>query len=399
MIATRLAAFALAALLAGLAAATYLAYAGRLSGTPVRIEVQADRAGLLLQTGSLVKYHGVEVGRVADVVQENDLAVIHVELSEDTAGGVPAGVGADIAATTVFGSKQVTLTDSATPTTGSAPIADGTVIPATSVTAETNSILDRLHRILTVVQPDRLQATLTATATALRGQGASLGSALDDLDSVLAALEPTLGALEADLRSGAQVADALGDATPDLLASARSLTTTADTVVTQQDSLDALLVAVTGLADVGAPVLSDNTAGLTASLELLRPTTALLEEYSPGLTCFIQGADVARVGAEKVSGGNGRTMLLNSTIVWGVDAYTYPDDLPEVRATGGPRCGALPQVTLDDVPTPYVAADTGADVFAHNRTGPTIDPGTMFSILMPTPPAAAPTSQPPAGAR
>ncbi|EME22914.1 MCE family protein [Rhodococcus triatomae] len=398
MIATRLAALALAALLAGLTAATYLAYTGRLSGSPVRIEVQSDRAGLLLQTGSLVKYHGVEVGRVADVRQENDLAVIHVELSEDAAGGVPAGVGADVAATTVFGSKQVTLTDPAMPVADAQPIADGAVIPANSVTAETNSILDRLHRILTVVQPDRLQATLTATATALRGQGESLGSALDDLEAVLAALEPTLGALGADLRAGAQVADTLGDSTPDLLASARSLTITADTVVAQRDSLDALLVAATGLADVGAPVLSGNTPALAESLTSLRPTTALLDEYSPGLTCFIQGADVARLGAEKVSGGNGRTMLLNSTVVWGVDAYRYPDDLPEVRATGGPRCGALPQVTLDEVPTPYVAANTGADVFAHDRTEPTIDPGTMFSILMPQPPASAPP-QPPGGAR
>ncbi|CRK49339.1 Mce family protein [Rhodococcus sp. RD6.2] len=394
MIATRVAAFVMAALLAGLAMLTYLAYSGQLSGNVIRVRVEADRAGLLLQTGSLVKYHGVEVGRVADVASDNDLAVIHVELSEDAAGGVPSDVGAAIAATTVFGSKQVTLTDPPAPAATMTPIADGTVIPATSVSTETNSILDRLNRILTVVQPDQLQATLTATATALRGQGESIGHALDDLDVVLGALEPTLGALSADLRSGAPVAETLGAATPELLAAARSLTTTADTVVAQRDSLDALLVAATGLADVGTPVLSDNTAALTESLSRLRPTTELFEEYSPGLTCFIQGADVARIAAEKISGGNRRTMLLNSTIVWGVDAYTYPDDLPEVRATGGPRCGALPELTMADVPAPYVAADTGADVFAHNRASPTIDPDTLFAILMPPP-----TSQPPVGGR
>lgn len=397
MIAARVAALVMAALLAGLATVTYLAYSGQLSGNVIRVRVEADRAGLLLQTGSLVKYHGVEVGRVADVASDNDLAVIHVELSEDAAGGVPSDVGAAIAATTVFGSKQVTLTDPEAPAATMTPIADGAVIPATSVSTETNSILDRLNRILTVVQPDQLQATLTATATALRGQGASIGNALDDLDAVLGALEPTLGALSADLNSGATVAETLGAATPDLLAAARSLTTTADTVVAQRDSLDTLLVAATGLADVGTPVLSDNTAALTESLSRLRPTTELLEEYSPGLTCFIQGADVARIAAEKISGGNGRTMLLNSTIVWGVDAYTYPEDLPEVRATGGPRCGALPELTLADVPAPYVAADTGADVFAHNRTSPTVDPDTLFAVLVPQPPAS--TSQPPAGAR
>ncbi|MGW0172899.1 MCE family protein [Rhodococcus sp. NPDC003322] len=385
--ATRFAAIVLAALLVGLAVLTCAAYTGILAADPVRVWLEVRRAGLLLQNGSLVKYHGVEVGRVVEVSREEQGAVVRVELAPDAATDVPAGVGADITATTVFGAKQVVLTDPAVAATG--PIADGAVIRADSVTAETNSILDRLTAVLDVVQPQQLQATLSAAATALRGRGTDLGLALDDIDAVLATLDPALGALSTDISAGAEVSGTLGDVAPNLVASARSATVTADSVVSHRQSLDALLLGVIGLADTGTPVLADNTRALTDAASLSRPTTALFAEYSSGLTCFIQGADVARVGAEKVSGGNGRSMLLNSTILFGVDAYRYPTDLPEVRATGGPRCGALPELTAADVPAPYVAADTGADVFGHGRTGPTVDPNSLLTVLVPGLPGGA----------
>jgi phospholipid/cholesterol/gamma-HCH transport system substrate-binding protein len=372
----------LVGIVAAAVGASYLSYSGVVADAvdpPVDVTIESGRAGLVMQPGALVKMHGVEVGKVTAVRQTADGAEVDIRLAASEADTIPANVDADIAATTIFGAKYVTLVDPADP--GTRPIATGARIDAGSVTVEVNSVFESLTTVLAAVDPQKFNSTLTALATAFRGRGAELGRTIDDTNSLLATLEPSIPALRKDITSTADTANVYAEAAPDLLATLGNLSTTADTIVQKKDTLDGFLLSAIGLGDTGNAVLSDNSAALSDVIHTLRPTAILTNEYSPMITCFLQGADVARGYAEKVSGGNGRTMLLNSTILFGVPPYTYEKDLPEVAASGGPRCGDLPVLGAEDVPAPYVVADTGSNPFRAGNTGPVLSPSSILDFL------------------
>ena len=134
------------------------------------------------------------------------------------------------------------------------------------------------------------------------------------------------------------------------------------------------------MGEAGRRVAEPNIGKIVDVLDLLRPTASLLEEYSPVLPCFFQGADRARQLAEPASGGNGATMMLSSTLLLGVDPYEYPRNLPVVEATGGPRCGALPIVAPEETPAPYLVTDTGANPFEAGNLSPVFVPESLFEL-------------------
>ena len=343
--------------LVGMAVGTVLAYRGTvrdLVSPPVLVTVESDRAGLVMDPGALVVWHGVEVGTVTAVRTRAGGAALHVSLDAETVRDVPANIGARIAATTVFGAKTVTLVDPPHP--AAASITSGSVVEASSVTVETNTVFESLRSVLVAAQPDKLNTTLGAVSTALAGRGGALGTTLDDAAEVLGATAP-------------------------LTATLASATTTARTVTDRRSALETALTAMTGTATTVDRVIGANADGWSSTLETARPTSSLLQRYSPMLSCFLQGADIARIGAEKVSGGNGRTMLLNSTVLFGVPPYRYETDLPRVAASGGPRCGALPLVQDSAIPTPYVVADTGSNPFRAGNRSPVLEPNSIIDLL------------------
>ncbi|MCD2107911.1 MCE family protein [Rhodococcus erythropolis] len=372
----KLAAIALVGLLTSTCTAAYLSFRGTFDDS-IDVVVQSGRSGLAMNPGALVTLHGVEVGRVRQVRQTADGAVVDIRLTSPRA--VPANIGADIKSTTVFGAKYVALSYPANPSADQ--ISEGTTIDADSVTVEVNTVFESLTALLDSVDPLELNSTLGALSNALRGNGARLGTALDDANRVLEHIIPSLPAMQHDIVAGADTAEIYAEAAPELLGTLDHLTTTARTVVDASDQLDLLLLTVIGMADDGTSLLNTNAEPLMSAIRLLRPTSALLAEYSPMFTCFLQGSDRARALAEPLSGGNGQSQRLNSTFLYGTDSYTYPANLPIVGATGGPRCGALPLVTEQDLPVPYLVADTGANPFARGNTSPALVTGTVLDFL------------------
>lgn len=346
----------------------------------VSVHVTADRAGLALSPDAMVTRHGVRVGEVSSIDLVGHRAEIVLALTPEAAAHIPSNSAVHIRSSTVFGGKTVTMIDPSTP--AATTIADGARIDADAVSVEINTVFESLTGLLSAVEPDKLNEVLGALAHALRGQGAALGVGLDDLDTVLGTLTARLPEIEDIVKSGAATARIYAGAANDLLASLRHLTVTAATITDKTPVLDDLLASVLGLADRGDAVLAPNSDKIVKAVVLLTPTAALLDEYSPMLTCFIQGVDVARTEAEKVSGGNGATMLLNSTILMGTTPYSYPKNLPKVAATGGPRCGELPRVKLSQTPTPYLVADTGANPFAGSTGGPALVPQSILQFML-----------------
>jgi phospholipid/cholesterol/gamma-HCH transport system substrate-binding protein len=116
-------------------------------------------------------------------------------------------------------------------------------------------------------------------------------------------------------------------------------------------------------------VLAHNQEGLQSSLALLRPTTGLLQKYSPALTCLIQGLDTLNTLLSDVVGGTSPGLNINMSFTPAGGSYKSPRDLPEVRADNGPNCHGLPTLTPEEIPPPETHFDTGADPYPaeHNR--------------------------------
>ena len=322
------------------------------------VTVTADRAGLVMDPQAKVKLRGVEVGRVGSIEEVDGQAVLHLDMDPSQMHLIPSNSTVEIKSTTVFGAKYVNFVVPEKPSSQS--LAPGTDIAATSVTVEFNTLFQHLSTLLQEIEPEKLNATLGAISSALNGRGDELGQLLAETDSYLKTMNPTLPQLQQDLDAAATVTNTYADVTPDLMTLLDNATATSGTIVEEQDNLNLLLMNVTGLANTGTDVLTTNEANLTKTLSLLRPTTALLSEYSPSIACLLTGLDKTLPAANEIFGGLQPGVALSTSFVPGSDPYTYPEDLPKVNASGGPNCWGLPNFDPKrDGNAQFVVADTG----------------------------------------
>ena len=353
-------------------------FAGGFTDT-VRVTVTSERAGLVMDPQAKVKLRGVEVGRVATITQDGSTAEIHLDLNPATLSMIPANAGVDIKSTTVFGSKYVNFLVPPDPSTQT--LQAGAVISADSVTVEFNTLFQHLSEVLQKLEPEKLNATLGAVSSALRGRGNELGELLEDTDAYLTTMNPSLPALQRDLSAAAVVTNVYADATPDLMRVLDNATTTSETVVSEQANLDLLLMNVTGLADTANGVLTENEQPLETALGTLTDTTTLLDEYSPALTCFLVGLNKGRLAFGPLAGaGDKASIQLSSSFLLGDPAYTVENDLPKIAASGGPNCYGLPDFDPKQGPAPFVVADTGTQPYIPS-TQPAVNVPTIFQFL------------------
>lgn len=358
-----------------LIALTEALFTGSLRGV-VPVILTSDRSGLVMEPGATVRLRGVEVGRVADIRGGVQSATLNLELYPDQIRHIPANVGAEISASTAFGNKFVNLV---MPTTPSAdPITAGSVLRSRNVTAESNTVFDNLVGLLDQIDPAKLNAILSALSEGLRGQGPRLGEAITASNEVLAALDSRSEVIRRDLVSLRQAGDAYGVAAPDVLRILDAASTTSATVVTHDSDLDTLLGGVIGLSRAGIDLLAPNQGNLVRAVNVLEPTTSLLMKYNPIYTCTLLGAVEHLNGlgeGYRVTGGNGRTTMLDAGLLLGDDQYRYPDHLPIVAAKGGPGgkpgCGSLPDVSKQ-YPVRQLVTNTGWGAGSDIRTNPGI---------------------------
>lgn len=350
----KLAALTLVGLLVGLAVFAFALFQGAFT-TTAQVLVDAPRAGLVLDPDAKVKVRGVEIGRVAEINLRDDGAQIRLEVDPDQLKLVPSNAGVDIRSTTVFGAKYVNFIVPEQPASNS--LKPGATVAASAVTVEFNTLFQHLSDVLAQVEPEKLNATLTALGTALQGRGDKFGDLLVRSDRYLRELNPYLPTLQQDLDKTAQVTNIYADASGALLRTVDNATVTAKTLAELQAQLDDVLVNVIGLADTTGAVLRENEANLVTALDLLRPTTSLLFEYAPALSCIIDGLGPIMPLAEDVFGGVLPGVGMNASLMPGSKPYTYPKDLPKVNATGGPHCDGV-VTRAPDSHSNYVVTDT-----------------------------------------
>jgi len=315
-----------------------------------RISVEAGRSGLIMDPGNKVKYRGVEVGRVLSVEQTPDGAVLELALDRDRLSDIPANVGAEIRATTIFGAKYVELIDAVRP--ASDAIGDGTVIDARSVTKEVNTLFESLDGVLSKLDVVAVNDTLSTLAGALEGRGSDLRELAVSADRYLTALEPSLPQLRRDLRALAELSELGVRLEPALIRILDNATTTANTLVSQRDALDRLLVDVALLGQTGASVLGVTADPLVQALQHLRPTTRSLAAYASELPCFLRGLERSGHLAGNGAGATSPGLNIIATLRSQIRPFSPATDRPQVLRGTGPTCGALPYLGPADVPAP-----------------------------------------------
>jgi phospholipid/cholesterol/gamma-HCH transport system substrate-binding protein len=352
---------------------TYALFTGTFRKS-VPVTLTSDRAGLVMETNAKVKLRGVQVGRVAAITGGGEPVTLKLEIDRDQIDHIPANIEAQIRATTVFGAKFVDLVYPSDPS--SQPLAAGQVLRSRNVSTEVNTVFENVVRVLDTIDPAKLNSTLSALAEGVRGQGERIGQATTDANQVLLELNPRSETIRADWRALKDFNDTYSVAAQDILATLDAASTTSTTIVKQAGQLDALLLATIGLSNSGISLIAPNQANLIKAINVLEPTTNLLYKYNPEYTCLLVGAKtLLDTGGYEAPGGNGRTLVLDTSLALGDDPYHYPANLPVIGAKGGPggkpSCGSLPDVA-QNWPVRNLVTNTGFGTGVDWRPNPGI---------------------------
>ncbi|MEU9823380.1 MCE family protein [Pseudonocardia alni] len=347
--------------------------------------VRTDRAGLLMQPDADVALRDVRVGRVSAVEPDgNGGAVVSLAIDPSKLDLIPGDVTAQIISPTVFGPKYVDLVPPASPSTTT--LAAGAVVPAAAVQTEANLVFDNLNRLLTTIDPAKVNTALGALSTSLNGRGDKLGATLVSFNRYLERINPSLPALQRDLQAAAPVLDTYADVSPQLLDVVRNVTTTGGTIVEKQAGIDATLASLSMFATDVSGVLEANTDGLDRTLKTLRPTTEVLGRYAPTFPCTFDSLNYLQKLLLPTFGGAQPGLRSLTTFQPGEQGYT-PENAPSLGidqpncGTGIPAPGTFPRHAfhpdgsprLDTRDAPVQVRDTPLAVLVGgDELGPTI---------------------------
>jgi len=339
----RIAAAILAAVVVAAIVFTYLSYTAVFTSVDT-VTVLSPRAGLVMEQDAKVKYRGVQIGKVKDIEYAGDQAKLTLAIDSSQLPFIPSNANVRIGGTTVFGAKGVEFLPPDNPSGDT--LRPGAQVQASSVQLEVNTLFQTLTDVLKKVDPINLNATITALGEGLRGNGDDLGATISGLNYYLQQLNPKLPTLQQDFQKTAVVANVYGDAAPDLAKVIDNAPTISNTIIDQQDNLNATLLAATGLANNGTATLAPGAEDFIAAIQRFRAPLKVAGDYSPEIGCVLQGTKKALDTFAPVIGGVRPGLFVASNFLPGAPAYTYPESLPMVNASGGPNCRGLP-----DVPT------------------------------------------------
>lgn len=380
------------------------------------LTMYSDRAGLVMDPGSKVTYNGVQIGRVGDIQEISrdgkPAAKFTLEIYPQYIGAdgvVPENVDAQIKATTVFGGKYVSLTtpkDDKGNITSRGHLGPKSVLNASGVTTEINTLFQTLTSISEKVDPVKLNLTLSAAAQSLTGLGDRFGQSIVNGNEILDDVNPQMPQARRDIQALAALGDVYADAAPDLVDFLNNSVPTARTINAQQKDLDQALLAAAGFGNTGADIFERGGPYLARGAADLVPTAQLLDTYSPELFCTLRNYHDVEPTVRTFLGGNGYSLNSHSEILSGLgftlnplafatttglglatqgllapiglglglvggapNPYTYPENLPRVNARGGPggAPGCWQQITRQLWPAPELVMDAGNSLAPYNH--------------------------------
>jgi virulence factor Mce-like protein len=324
----------------------------------VEVGLRTDRIGNQLTVNGDVKVRGLIVGRITDVDSTGDGATITMAIDRDKAALVPRTSVGRLLPKTLFGEKFVALVPPPAGAAAAPGVREGDELQQdrSARAIETAEVLDDLLPLLTALDPEGLSATLSALSGALRGRGDEIGDTLVRSRDYLAALNPALPTLQKDLQGLADLADALDDAAPDLLAVLDDLSFSSRSVQDQSDALSRFLTTTTAFAGSGDALLRQNEQRLVRVASDSRAPLALYEDYAAGYGCFLRALDALEPIIGRSFGGAQPGLRITLEVTADQGGF-LPTDTPLNADTTGPSCYGLDPRLKDDITVYREAAD------------------------------------------
>ena len=380
-----------------------------------KLTMVAPRAGLVMDPGAKVTYNGVEIGRVGNIAEAvgpdgKPAAKFTLDVYPRYLALIPENVNAQIKATTVFGGKYVSFTtprDANGNSIARGHLRPSTVIDATAVTTEINTLFQTITSIAEKVDPVKLNLTLSAAAQSLTGLGDKFGQSIVNANAILDDVNPQMPQARHDIQQLAGLGDTYANAAPDLFDFLNNAVITSRTINQQQKELDEALLSAAGFGNIGGDIFERGGPYLARGSADLVPTAQLLNTYSPELYCTIRNFhDLEPKVAAFTGGYNGYSLSTESELISGLgllanpvsavatiatlfgglagvvggapNPYIWPENLPRVNARGGPggAPGCWQHITRDLWPAPLLVMDTGNSLAPYNH----LDTGSPYAI-------------------
>jgi virulence factor Mce-like protein len=174
-------------LVAGLVALTGLTLTGAVGAATVTAYADFEVCGQGIRPGGDVKERGVLVGRIGKIERVEGVCRIQLDLKPDAIDQIPANVGAQVRAKTIFGEKWVELLYPDDP--DGQTIAADDIIPKdrTIDPLEVETILNVALPLLDAIDPEHLAGALEALASGFIGHE---DAAIRGIEKGIQALKP-----------------------------------------------------------------------------------------------------------------------------------------------------------------------------------------------------------------
>jgi phospholipid/cholesterol/gamma-HCH transport system substrate-binding protein len=342
--------------------------------TVALVTLHTDSVGNELHPDAQVLVRGVQVGEVQSITANGSGATVTLAIQPSMVSELPANVTAEMTPTTLFGERNVYLILPTHPV--AQRLGNGSVIGQDDSrdAIEVATVLNNLEPMLTAVQPQDLDVTLTAISQALQDRGSELGSTLDELNAYLHKLNPDLPALDRDISELAQFARTYSQAAPSIVQALNDFSVTSQTILNQQENLSALYTTLTQASQDLNLFLNENSGNVIGLSSDGLPGLQILARYASEFPCILQDLVKFEPNINRVLGAGTDQPGLHATVnvvepltnsADSVGQYTWPTDAPVYRDNTGPHCYPVPfsGITLDDgatTPTDYPPAASSA---------------------------------------
>lgn len=326
----------------------------------VPVTLKVDKAGTQLGDNADVKIRGINVGRVSRQQSDAGQAVLTLRITKSKVGFVPRNVKARILPKTLFGEKFVDLViPPGTPSSEHVQAGDEIPQDRSREALEVERVLGDLFPLLRALEPEKLNAALSAIAEGLQGRGNALGENLANIDAYLSRINPSLPTIQADISGLADLADSLNANASDILRIARNSIVSGQTLTSEEATLASFLRGTAGFADTMTAVLKRNGDALIyladatrQTLETVYPKRDVLPSTIAGLNLMLTELNAA------LNHGPALSIRLEPVDTRG--SYDTPCTYPDRDYHGGCPIGQGTVHTGPAVPGASIAGEPGS---------------------------------------
>lgn len=323
-----------------------------------------------LADGAPVMVRGLQVGELDDITTDGHTVDLHLQLDPGKSHSLPSNMTVQLLPQTLFGQSYVNLV---LPDRPSGRLSSGDTLhqDRSPGTVALEQVFTKLQSALTIVQPQKLSASLGELAAALRGKGKDLGETVGLIGRYLHGLTPQVPQLADDLNRLATVAKTYTSAAPDLLRGLAAFERSSKLLVAQRQNYVGLLGSLTRTGQSFGHFVGTTQDQIIGVAVDSRPSLELTKRYASEFPCLSRAlvALVPRVNkAFGVGTGHpGARVLLHVTHT--VRAYTRT---PGTFHSGdGPRCPYVSGSALANTADPVDASDADASANATTESDPT----------------------------